>query len=314
MKTKTTYYLLILLLLGIIFVLIWEDQKQNKVCDSHKSNSIILVEKPLIKTLKQKDDFLFVLEHPNYGKKQYKANSLLINFFNEVNPICSNVVYKINPDYFKDAYCFKTEKYNICRGNLLQKGYPVAIQKNDHYLENMYLLNSYPWKSIEEKIEELKKDADNINHYKFFIDSQIWKLPENSYISEFKIRYNNQDYVLLKKKNDWILNQKAISPGIAMKFSNEIVMLEQEIYFKEAPQKKDLSPIVEIAFRLDFQDWKYSLFEKKNYQFIIYQTKIEPTEYLIEIENQLIYLKKENYERFLNALDNLIKQLSSNQQ
>jgi len=311
---KTKHYLIgICILILFIFFIFFNDRSDKKICDVHKTNSLILKENPyLIKLLKNKNDLMIEFSLSNI-KKQYKASYNLINFYNDINPICSETVYKTKEELFQDSYCFKAEDYFICRGKVLQKGYPIAIKKNQKLLEKMYILNSYPWKNVEEKIEELKDLEKNPENLIFFIDTRIWKLPEKSFIYFVSIQDKENQYQLEKIKNQWYLNKKLISPGIAMKFINQIVMLEEEINLKDTFSKDDLILLYKIHFNLDFDEWKYSLFQTKNYEFNLYKTKTPSNfeKFFLEIEGNLKPLKKSSYEQLQQSLESVINQLTT---
>ncbi|GIX43166.1 MAG: hypothetical protein KatS3mg129_2899 [Leptospiraceae bacterium] len=321
MKTqniKTKYYFIgISILIIIILFIILNDTSNNKICDAHKTNSLTLMKEPyLIKIFKENDNLLLKIQFLNSDKKEiiYKASSVLHNFFNEINPLCSEIVYKLNPENFKESFCFLAENYSICRGKVLQKGYPVSIKEKETLSKNMYILNTYPWQNIEETIIQIQNEPQNLNRILNFIDSRIWNLPEKSFIAKVKFSYNNKKFLLNKKKEQWFLNQNPISPGIAMKFVNQIVMMEEDINFKNIYNKNELIPLITINFMLDFQEWKFSLFQKKDYKFTIYKTSHQPEEFLIEVNQNIKFLKKYSYDQLMQNLNTLIKQLPENKE
>ncbi len=312
MKIKYYYIGIILLLFGI-FIFFYQTDTTKK-CDKNFTKSIVLLEEPYYIQIVNDDDIYINIIINNINKK-YISSSVIKNYFRNVSPLCSNTVYKINLDYFKNTVCFKGDTYEICRGEKLQKGYPVAIKQQETLSDLMYIVDSYPWDSIESTLQQIKslKNSEElfIEQFTKLIDRRIITLPERSSVSIVKFKFDLKDYRLQKiKKNQWLFNEVEIPPHIASSFINAILMLEEEIVLNNILDVNLMETILDIEIGLDFEEFKFSLFRDKFYNIKFYQLRQNnELEYYIGFNKDLKKIKKEKFIQLEQNIKALIKSI-----
>lgn len=315
MKVKY-YYIGIFLLLIIIFIFFYQTQKTSK-CDANTTKSIILLEDPIsLKIVKNDEVYLEIFI--NNINKRYIASSMVKNFFRNVSPLCSNTIYKINTDYFKHSVCFKGEDYEICRGEKLLKGYPIAIKKQDIYSDLMYFIDSYPWESIEttlQKIKSSKNREEVLEHIVRLIDKKLLTLPERSFVSSIWLQSHSENFRLQQiQKHQWQVNEKQIPSHLVSSFINALLMLEEDVIFQDLPDKSQMEVLLQMEITLDFEELKFSLFQNKTYKIKFFVLRFfKDFEYYMEFNNQLKKIKKEKFLSLEDNLNTLIQSLKNNE-
>ncbi len=314
MKFKSHYYYIgiFLLLLGIFFF--FYQSESPKKCDKNSTKSILFLEKPVYINITYSDN-LYLNVFINNTNKKYIASSIVKNFFKNVSPLCSDAIYKFNPEYFKNSVCFKAETYEICRGEKLQKGYPVVIKKQETFSNVMYIIDSYPWERIETTLQQMKSSYPNeplfMDQLIKLIDKRIITLPERSFISNVVFQFNAENFHLQQiKKNQWQFNGKEVPPNIASSLINAILMLEEEVTFNDIPDKNQMDLILDMNLTLDFEELKFSLFQNKSYKLKFYQffQKGEHNYYFDSHQN-IKQIKKEKFLSLEENIKTLIKTL-----
>lgn len=312
MKVKFYYIGIVLLLLGI-FIFFYQTDTTKK-CDKNFTKSILLLEEPYYIQIVNDDDIYINIIINNINKK-YISSSVVKNYFRSLSPLCSNTVYKINPDYFKNTVCFKGDTYEICRGEKLQKGYPVVIKQKETMSDLMYIVDSYPWDSIETTLKQIKslKNSEElfIEQFTKLVDRRIITLPERSFISRIQFKFDLKDYHLKQiKKNQWQLNEIEIPPHIVSSFINAILMLEEEIVLNNILDVNLMETVLEMEIELDFEEFKFSLFRDKFYNIKIYKLHQQnELEYYIDFNKNLKKIKKEKFIQLEDNIKALVKSI-----
>ncbi len=302
MKSKYFFLIFIVFFLGII-VLLFNNQN-TQYCEKKIFSSISLIQKPISISLINQDHETYISIE---NRKRFIASSLAKSFFRSINPLCSDTIYKFQDIYFTDYFCLTIldlNKTEICRGKKLQRGYPIILKKED-YISNIYIQEVYYWDRIEELIKNFKEDKI-VQFLIPLIDKRIIKLPEKSFISSIEIDKQNQKQKLIKKENQWFYNDQKISNTNVTSFINEIVMLEHEIDPLDLDiSSKSLTKIFSIDLILDFENWKFSLFQNKNIHIDFFQNK---ESFLVRYKNYDFYVEPQKIDSILKKIENIFKQ------
>lgn len=300
---KKEIFLLLIPFIGIIYLL-FQNQIQ-KQCEDKDISTLLLIQNPYSVSLVTQKDKIYVQIQK---EKTYPASSFIKNLYRGLNPLCSEVVYEYQPNYFEDSFCFsisEVEKKEICRGKKLQKGYPIIFKNNGQIDSKMYIIESYNWDRLEELVKNFREE--NLKNFlNSLIDRRILALPEKSNFSSLDIEDDKEIYKFYKKNNEWFYNEKKINSSIIINLINKLKMIEQEIEVNKNIDHQRLKKIFTISFNLEFEQWKYSLFEEKNYKIIFYQME---DNYLVKNKENLYFISKNNMEDISKTIENLKQEI-----
>lgn len=290
-------------LIGIIYIL-FQNQTQ-KQCENKSFSTLHLIQNPYSISLLNQKDKIFVQIQKD---KIFPASSFIKNLYQALNPLCSELVYEYQPNYFEDSFCFlisETEKKEICRGKKLQKGYPIILKNNGQIDSKMYIIESYNWDRLEELVKNFKEE--NLKNFlNGLIDRRILILPEKSNFNSIEIEQDKEIYKFYKKNNEWFFNEKKINNSIIISLINKLKMMEQEIEIHKNIDHQKLKKIFSISFTLEFEQWKYSLFEEKKYQLRFYQME---EDYLVNNRENFYFTSKNNIEDIFKNIENLKQEI-----
>ncbi|MFN3604420.1 MAG: hypothetical protein ACK4UJ_06900 [Leptonema sp. (in: bacteria)] len=266
---KVNFLLAILLgsLIGIGVLIFQFDHK--KFCEDIKFSSLTLIDTPYEISIKSKNNHVLI----SFQNQEFVASSFIKNFYNSINPLCSDSSYDYKSEFFSETFCFtlsKTQNLQICRGKKLQKGYPVILKRENQIPSKMYIIESYSWDRVEDSIKNFNEN-DIKNFLNPLVDKRILKLPEKSFVSSIQIQKDKETLSFLKKNQEWFYNEKKINTPLISSFINQILMLEYNLDpFYIPTNKNNLKELLSINFGIDFEKWKYSIFQKKEFKLKFY--------------------------------------------
>ncbi|MCS7205672.1 MAG: hypothetical protein NZ853_08235 [Leptospiraceae bacterium] len=295
----------------IILMAVVLNMNSKKNCDSQKTSYLVLTKTPFeVRIRKQRKEYYLDIKKDQI-QRSYVASSYIVNFFQKVVPLCSDIIYDISKEYFTESFCFEADDYSICRGKTLQKGYPVAIKKNNEFSSRMFILDTYPWSRIEEALKE--DNEKKIQEIESWIDTKIFFLPEKSYVKRIKIidQDQKQFFLIRGPKNEWILQNRNVSSSTAVSFVNSVITLRQLV---DLNQLQDIQipdkPYWTIEFDLGFDEWKFSLFVRSKFQAELYVDE-EKQVYVIKFDGQVYPISKDYFDAMKSNFELLLKEFES---
>lgn len=303
MKQNYLFFLLIILFsfVGIITLIFYNPNSQ--FCEKETLTSLSLLQNPFSIALVKKNNQIYISIN---NRKLYVASSFAKNFYNSIVPLCSDVIYEYQENYFKDNFCLRfldSKNKEICRGKKLQNGYPVII-KNQNSTSKMYIKESYHWDRIEELIKNFQQDRI-VQFLNVLVDKRILKLPEKSSIVLIEIQKENQMQKFMKKETQWFYQDQKLNNANVTSFINQILMLEQYLkFFNVEISPQNLEKWFSINLTLDFESWKYSLFQNPKIHLVFYKSG---NQYILENTNQYYFLEPQAMDLILKNIENMIE-------